>query len=48
MVTEFDINSTPGINYVTVDPVPIRDITETPIQKEEDKKEDFFWLQGGI
>lgn len=48
VVTEFDINSTPGVNYVTVDPVPIRNGTETPTQKEEDKKEDFFWLQGGI
>jgi hypothetical protein len=48
VVTEFDINSTPGVNYVTVDPVPLREEAETPIQNGEDKKEDFFWLQGGI
>lgn len=48
VVTELDINSTPGVNYVTVDPVPIRDISETPQKTKEDKEEDFFWLQGGI
>ena len=47
-VTEFDINSTPGINYVTVDPVPVRETSEKPVQTETDNKEDFFWLQGGI
>lgn len=48
VVTEFDINSTPGVNYVSVDPVPLRDISEIPIQTPTDKKEDFFWLQGGV
>lgn len=48
VITEFDINSTPGINYVTVNPVPLRDITEKPVLTEKDNKEDFFWLQGGI
>ena len=48
VVTEFDINSTPGVNYVTVDPVPLRKETEKPVQATTDSKEDFFWLQGGI
>ena len=48
VVTEFDINSTPGVNYVTVDPVPTRDAVTVPEKTEEDKNEDFFWLQGGI
>lgn len=48
VVTEFDINSTPGVNYVSVDPVPVRAKVETPVKTEEDKEEDFFWLQGGI
>lgn len=48
VVTEFDINSTPGVNYVSVDPVPLRDISEIPVQTPTDKKEDFFWLQGGV
>ena len=48
VVTEFDINSTPGVNYVTVDPVPLRDISIPPQKGKEDKEEDYFWLQGGI
>ena len=31
VVTEFDINSTPGVNYVSVDPVPVRDISDVPV-----------------
>lgn len=46
LVKGFDINSTPGVEYVTVDPVPLRDSTPTPQQKPEDKSEDFFWLGG--
>ena len=49
VVKEFDINSTPGINYVTVDPVPLRDnISKAPTATNGDNKEEFFWLQGGI
>ena len=47
VVKEFDINSTPGVEYVTVDPVPLRDKTAAPEKKPEDKPEDYFWL-GGI
>ena len=46
IVKEFDINSTPGIEYVTVDPVPLRDKTVAPNKKLEDKPEDYFWLGG--
>lgn len=46
VVKEFDINSTPGVEYVTVDPVPLRDKTPPPEKTEEDKSEDFFWLGG--
>ena len=48
VVTEFDINSTPGVNYVTVDPVPVRDNSITPNKTPEDSTEDFFWLNGGV
>lgn len=49
VVKEFDINSTPGVNYVTVDPVPVRDTTsKAPAPSTDDKKEEFFWLQGGV
>lgn len=47
VVTEFDINSTPGVNYVTVDHVPVRPAETGPIKVEEENKEDYFWLQGG-
>ena len=48
VVTEFDINSTPGVNYVTVDHVPVRPAETGPVEVEEENKEDYFWLQGGI
>jgi hypothetical protein len=48
VVKEFDINSTPGINYITVDPVPARkEISEVIINKD-DKKEEIYWLNGGM
>lgn len=46
-VTGYDIQSTLGVEYVTVDPIYLYDTSETPTQKEEDKAEDFFWLNGG-
>ena len=48
VVTEFDINSTPGVGYISVDPVPKREESEQLSQTESDKKEEFFWLNGGI
>ena len=46
LVKAFDINSTPGVEYVTVDPVPLRDKTPAPEKKPEEKSEDYFWLGG--
>ena len=46
-VTGYDIQSTPGVEYVTVDPVYIRDLGPMPKQKAEDDPADFFWLNGG-
>ena len=46
-VTGYDIISTPGVEYVTVDPVYLRDNSEPPVQKEEDDPAEFFWLNGG-
>lgn len=40
IVTGYDIQSTPGVMYASLDPVPIRN--ETPIEKTEDS----FWLRG--
>ena len=47
VVSETDINSTPGIIYVTVDPTLIRDGSAPPTQNENDNKDDFYWLTGG-
>ena len=46
-VTGYDINSTPGVEYVTIDPVYLRDNTPAPEQTEEDDSADFYWLNGG-
>ena len=45
-VTGYDVQSTPGVEYVTVDPVYLYDNSETPVQTEEDDPSDFFWLGG--
>lgn len=46
-VTGHDIQSTPGVEYVTIDPVYEYDLTPPPEKKQEDKDEDFFWFGGG-
>ena len=46
-VTGYDRQSSPGVEYVTVDPVYEFDLTPAPDKTETDKDEDFFWLQGG-
>jgi len=47
-VTGYDIVSTPGVEYVSIDPVYLRDNTPIPEKSEEDEPEDFYWLNGGI
>lgn len=44
-VTGYDIQSTPGVEYVTVDPIYLYDHSEAPVKTEEDKSEDFYWLE---
>lgn len=46
-VTGYDIQSSKGVEYVTVDPVYEFDMTPSPEKKPEDNDEDFFWLKGG-
>lgn len=46
-IKEFDVHSTPGVAYVSVDPVAVRDKTPPPVFSPDDKPEEFFWL-GGI
>ena len=47
-VTGYDINSTPGVEYVTVDPVYLRDNSQAPAQSEDDDPAQFFWFNGGV
>jgi len=47
VVTGYDIQSTPGVEFVSVDPQYIRDLTPPPTKQEGDNDEDFFWLQDG-
>ena len=47
VVTDVDMVSTPGVMYVSVEPTYIHDKSEKPIQTDNDKPEDFFWLNGG-
>jgi hypothetical protein len=48
-VTGYDIQSTPGVEYVSIDPVYIYDTTPAPEPEPgEETSEDFFWLTGGV
>lgn len=46
-VTGYDVQSTPGVEYVTVDPVYLRDHTPAPEQQPGDNPDDYYWLNGG-
>ena len=46
-VTGYDIQSTPGVEYVTVDPTYEYDFTPAPQQQPGDSEDEFFWLNGG-
>ena len=47
-VTGYDIQSTEGIQYVTIDPVYEYDLSAPPDKEEGDNDEDFFWFEGGM
>lgn len=46
-VTGYDIQSSEGVEYVTVDPIYEYDLTPAPKKQEGDSDESFFWLEGG-
>ena len=46
-VTGYDIQSTSGVEYVTVDPIYLYDNSPAPEKQEGDNEEDYFWLEGG-
>ncbi len=47
-VTGYDIQSTEGVMYVTVDPVYLYDETPPPQPTPSDPEEDFYWINGGV
>lgn len=46
-VTGYDIQSSEGVEYVTVDPIYEYDQSPKPEQQEGDDPASFFWLNGG-
>ena len=49
-VTGYDIQSTPGVEYVSIDPVYLRDDSNLPdsmICAEDDADDKYYWLEGG-
>ena len=47
VVTGYDIQSTPGVEFVSVDPQYVRDKSDPPIQNADDSDDDFYWLNRG-
>ena len=46
-VTGYDLQSSKGVEYVTIDPVYLRDNTPAPEQSDKDDPAAFYWLNGG-
>jgi hypothetical protein len=46
-VTGYDIHSTPGVEYASLDPMYIKDTTSAPAKNPGDDSADYFWLNGG-
>lgn len=46
-VTGYDRQSTPGVEYVSIDPIYIYDHSPIPEQKQGDNPNDFYWLNKG-
>ena len=47
-VTGYDIQSSEGVEYVTIDPVYEFDLSAAPEQSSEEEDKDFFWLNQGV
>ena len=47
VIKELDINSTPGVGYVSVDPVPLRS-NDNPKKNNTNAEIDSFWINGGV
>ena len=47
-VTGYDIQSSEGVGYITIDPVYKFDLSAPPEQTSADNPADFFWFNGGV
>ena len=47
-VTGYDIQSSPGVEYVTVDPIYEYNLTPPPTQTAADDPDAFYWLNQGV
>lgn len=47
-VTGFDTQSTPGVEFVSVDPVYEFDLTPPPAQPSDADEAEYFWFNGGV
>lgn len=48
VVTGYDIHSSEGVEYVSIDPVYIRDETPAPKPQLGDNPDDYFWFGGDV
>lgn len=46
-VTGYDLISTLGVEYVTVDPMYLKDLTPPPTPQPGDDDDEFFWINSG-
>ena len=47
-VTGYDIQSSDGVEYVTIDPIYEYDLSLAPEKTDKDEDKDFFWFNGGV
>ena len=47
-VTGYDLQSTPGVEYITIDPVYEFDLSRPPEQPDNVDETDYFWFNGGM
>lgn len=45
-VTGYDLQSSEGVEYVTIDPVYEYDLSRPPEREPDEPKEDFYWFKG--
>ena len=46
-VTGYDRQSTPGVEFVSIDPIYVYDHSPKPEQEQGDNPDDFYWLNKG-